>query len=249
MDTRKSPGARSRSTTTPVVQTSVSPAPDGEYAARDAWVSLIGGHPALDLVNTVSWRLDPARRTDRLATHDDLITWSTRAALIETACYTGLSLPSPKSAERTLTRVRALRENAYLALCDHLAGRPVDAGVLDTLRAALSSALRGAPAAPAFPLRLAVRPTDATQIPDAIEASLFDLFVLQDLARLRECQGTGCGWLYLDRSRNRSRRWCSSTDCGNRHRVHQFATRARSSLDTAASSATDAPSPSRPVAP
>ncbi|MFF0448279.1 CGNR zinc finger domain-containing protein [Streptomyces sp. NPDC004609] len=38
-------------------------------------------------------------------------------------------------------------------------------------------------------------------------------------ARLRECEGESCRRVYLDTSRGRRRRWCSSEVCGNRERV------------------------------
>ncbi|MFJ8733812.1 CGNR zinc finger domain-containing protein [Streptomyces bauhiniae] len=38
-------------------------------------------------------------------------------------------------------------------------------------------------------------------------------------AAVRECAGEGCPLLYLDTSRGRRRRWCSSEACGNRERV------------------------------
>ena len=188
---------------------------------------LIGGHPALDLINSVAWRLDEARWTDRLATFEDLVARCTQAGIIEMPSGAVLPSPSPEAAAHILGRVRMLRETAYLALCDHLAGRPMGAEVLSSLQESLSSVLRVGTLSATLPLRLGISPASASQVPDAVAASLFDLFVLQDLTRLRECQGDGCGWLYLDRSKNRSRRWCSSADCGNRYRVHQFATRAR----------------------
>jgi predicted RNA-binding Zn ribbon-like protein len=43
-----------------------------------------------------------------------------------------------------------------------------------------------------------------------------------DLSRLRQCGGERCGWLFLDRSRNRSRHWCTMEDCGNVSKVRRF---------------------------
>jgi predicted RNA-binding Zn ribbon-like protein len=43
-----------------------------------------------------------------------------------------------------------------------------------------------------------------------------------DLSRLRQCGGDLCGWLFLDRSRNRSRQWCTMEDCGNVSKVRRF---------------------------
>ncbi|MFE5240265.1 MULTISPECIES: CGNR zinc finger domain-containing protein [unclassified Streptomyces] len=46
-------------------------------------------------------------------------------------------------------------------------------------------------------------------------------------AGLRRCEGDACGRLYLDTSRGRRRRWCSSEVCGNRERVARHRRRAR----------------------
>jgi CGNR zinc finger len=44
---------------------------------------------------------------------------------------------------------------------------------------------------------------------------------------LRRCHGPGCGWLFLDRTRSHTRRWCSSSDCGNRARARRHYARHR----------------------
>lgn len=44
-----------------------------------------------------------------------------------------------------------------------------------------------------------------------------DLITGDSLDRVGQCADVGgCGWLFLDISRNRSRRWCSMETCGNR---------------------------------
>ncbi|MGW2708218.1 CGNR zinc finger domain-containing protein [Streptomyces sp. NPDC001356] len=45
-------------------------------------------------------------------------------------------------------------------------------------------------------------------------------------AAVRECEGDDCPLLYLDTSRGRRRRWCSSEVCGNRERVARHRRRA-----------------------
>jgi predicted RNA-binding Zn ribbon-like protein len=45
-------------------------------------------------------------------------------------------------------------------------------------------------------------------------------------AALRRCAGEACGLVYLDTSRGRRRRWCSSEVCGNRERVARHRRRA-----------------------
>ena len=48
-----------------------------------------------------------------------------------------------------------------------------------------------------------------------------------DLARLRECGSATCEWLFIDKSRNHTRRWCDMNDCGNRAKVRRFRARQR----------------------
>jgi predicted RNA-binding Zn ribbon-like protein len=60
--------------------------------------------------------------------------------------------------------------------------------------------------------------------------SAADFVVSPDVVRLKECPGgpgKACGFLFLDDTKNRSRRWCSSRTCGNRARQHRFYTRAQ----------------------
>jgi len=56
----------------------------------------------------------------------------------------------------------------------------------------------------------------------AVCSSAEDLLTSPDLARVRECGGENCGWMFLDNSRNHSRRWCDMQDCGNRAKVSRF---------------------------
>ena len=36
------------------------------------------------------------------------------------------------------------------------------------------------------------------------------------------CANSDCGWLFIDMSRNKSRRWCDMKDCGNRAKGKRF---------------------------
>jgi predicted RNA-binding Zn ribbon-like protein len=48
-----------------------------------------------------------------------------------------------------------------------------------------------------------------------------DLLLEADLSRIGECESDTCGFLYLDTTKNRSRRWCDTRICGNRARVRR----------------------------
>jgi len=55
-----------------------------------------------------------------------------------------------------------------------------------------------------------------------IARSAADLLTSGEHERIKECASTTCEWVFLDRSRNRSRRWCDMSDCGNRAKARRF---------------------------
>ena len=66
---------------------------------------------------------------------------------------------------------------------------------------------------------------EPTNLPTAplwpIARSAADLLVSPDFARVTQCDGSGCTWLFLDHSRTRNRRWCSMQSCGNRAKARR----------------------------
>lgn len=44
----------------------------------------------------------------------------------------------------------------------------------------------------------------------------------EEVRRLKLCDAHDCGWLFVDASRNRSRRWCDMADCGNRAKARRY---------------------------
>jgi len=69
----------------------------------------------------------------------------------------------------------------------------------------------------------------ALMIPDRLVFAVVELVRTVELRQLRTCpvDEGGCGWLFLDRSRNGSRRWCSMEDCGTRTKIRKLAERRR----------------------
>jgi predicted RNA-binding Zn ribbon-like protein len=57
--------------------------------------------------------------------------------------------------------------------------------------------------------------------------SAAELLTSDDLGRVRECASERCAWLFLDRSKNQSRRWCDMTVCGNRSKARRHYSRLR----------------------
>jgi predicted RNA-binding Zn ribbon-like protein len=172
---------------------------------------LIGGHLALDLVNTVAWRLDPERIVDRFDELPNLGLW---------LAATGVEAePSTELRDQLI----AARETAYDVLAPLADGRAPDAEQIAALHELITGVVGSA--------RFLVDPFgwQAHGSAGVVRLAVWRLFEDEDLGRLRRCADVGCGWLFLDRSKNGSRRWCSSADCGNRARGRRHYARMRTS--------------------
>ncbi|WP_410652682.1 CGNR zinc finger domain-containing protein [Amycolatopsis sp. cmx-4-54] len=171
----------------------------------------IGGSVPLDLVNTVSWRRDPARREDRLSSPERLSEW---------VVLVGAGTARLEVSETVLEAVKSFRETLYRVLVS----TPPDP---TPLRKTLIEAYRHASLPPSLPLRWVVPLEDGGALPHFLALAAEDLLRTGDLERIRECEGPGCGWVFTDHTRNRSRRWCSSSDCGNRARAKRHYAKTR----------------------
>ena len=60
-------------------------------------------------------------------------------------------------------------------------------------------------------------------IGDAVAQAAYDLLTGDHLARVKVC--AGCHWLFLDQSKNGSRRWCSMEDCGTSAKMRRYVAR------------------------
>jgi predicted RNA-binding Zn ribbon-like protein len=192
------------------------------------------GWPCLDLVNTDAQARGRRDRDELLADYGQLVRWARHEGLLaDTPARRLLAAAArqPREAAAAHARVIALRRALHEVLAAAAHHRPPPSPALDAVNAEL--------AATAVPARLvptgtALRRTwlDATDRLDwllgPITRSAADLLTAPALKRLKQCPGSPgrtCGFLFLDRTRNHSRRWCSSATCGNRTRLHRHYTR------------------------
>ena len=192
---------------------------------------LVGGHVALDLVNTVSWRLDENRRRDDLPDYAALIGWCQQACLLDPGTARRLLAAAPgrpRLTQQTVRDVRTLREHSHSLLAS-LTGDGEPPRVVVTppgLRALLLDALvQSELTGP--PMRWQLTADKHPDIPRLLALQVLDLLQSPQLPLLRRCHGPGCGWLFLDRTRSHTRLWCSTSLCGNRERARRHYTRHR----------------------
>jgi predicted RNA-binding Zn ribbon-like protein len=189
------------------------------------WAERVGNHVALDFVNTVSWRLDEHRRVDRLPDAAAVIRWAQFVGLVDEACAGDLAAGArtdPEMGRSVTAQVLALRELLYRVLLPVVTGDgPAERDVV-ALRHRLLQALRAAEIVGVMPLRWEVSVRTVHGLPAALGLAAWRLLEREDPSRLRQCRDASCGWLFLDRTKNASRVWCSSADCGNRTRARRY---------------------------
>jgi predicted RNA-binding Zn ribbon-like protein len=197
----------------------------GGYPGKVTSFELIAGQPALDLVNTLDWRFRESGPEELLGGYDDLLHFTEQSGLLSQRQAQTLRRNTSRSdAVRALAQARHLREEAariFYAIVDAQTP-PADAiKKLDeylraaqanrTLRWASSQAELAWPSAPQPELPLWL-----------VAQSIVDLLTSEAAGMVRECANLECRWLFLDTSRNHSRRWCDMKICGNRMKARRF---------------------------
>jgi len=195
-------------------------------------MGLLGGRLCLDFANTADWHA-AEQPVELLRSHADLLAWCQRVDLLDAEEFDTLlavAAAYPTAAQSALERAIALREALYSIFSRHAHHAPAEADDLATLNRALveaSAHLRLVERGPGFAWYWQAPPDALERILWPIARSAADLLTSADLARVRECAGYPCGWLFLDTSRNHSRRWCSMEGCGNRAKARRHYARER----------------------
>ena len=185
---------------------------------------LVSGHPALDFVNTLGGRKD-TRDDEYLHSYADLVAWSRRVGMLDastSAKLADVARRRPAQADAALAAALELRAHFDAVVRATLARRTPRATDLDALRRAELQALTHAKLTGDFAWTWTATALERPLWP--LAQSAVDLLRAGPLDRLAECER--CRWLFLDLSRNRSRRWCSMQACGaivkmRRHRAKQ----------------------------
>jgi predicted RNA-binding Zn ribbon-like protein len=193
---------------------------------------LEGGHLALDFVNTVGGlRDEPPSREDELFTNfENVLGWCARLGVVSERDARRLQAEArrdDRGAQRALTDARALRELIYAVFRPIAEGGEPPAELLERVREAERDALADARLAPAdgamewtWPA-----PDELTDVLKPIVHAAVELLTTGPLDRVKVCGN--CRWIFLDQSRNHSRRWCSMEECGTQLKHRRFVERRR----------------------
>jgi predicted RNA-binding Zn ribbon-like protein len=193
------------------------------------------GQVSLDLVNTVDWRASSDPK-ELLNSYSDLVRWGRHTGLLKEREARTLALEAakhPKKASAVLKRALALRETLFRVFSAIMDGRQAEAADIESLNLSLSDALsrlRLRPASEGYQWEWTGGDADLERVLWPVVRAAGELLTSEQLSLLRQCPGDGCAWLFLDTSRNKSRRWCTMEVCGNRSKARRHYEQMRASV-------------------
>ncbi len=193
---------------------------------RAAVLPLIGGPLCLNFTNTAHGRGTPDH-TDNLIDYAALIGWSRHADAIDAGEAETLLAEAerhPRAAEVVRRRAVELRERLHRCFVALQRGGKPDGADLEGINDELRHALPHAHLKPnhgGFSWAWDDEPAlDRMLWP--IVRSATQLLTAPELPRVKQCAGRGCSWLFLDTSKNGSRRWCEMEVCGSRAKARAY---------------------------
>jgi predicted RNA-binding Zn ribbon-like protein len=187
---------------------------------------LLGGQLCLDFANTVDWRLGDDQH-DWLSSYGDLVAWSRHTGILSWAQAGRLikeAEASPAAGAAVLRQALALRELIYRVFSLIAHGHVPTNSDIEELNHTLSRSLarmRLVSTHDSFEWGWAEDGTRLERPLWHVVQSAAALLTAGKLDRVRQCADGLCGWLFFDMSKNRSRRWCSMEDCGNRAKARR----------------------------
>ncbi len=197
-------------------------------------LDLLGGRLCLDFANTVDWHASE-HPIDYMNNYSDLIEWSGRVGIIkpvDRALLLEVAHERPEEAATVAEEARELREALYrifASVAHHSHSADADLKLLNVEVKRTFANLELVREGDGFQWEWTHKDERLDQVLWPIVRSAAELLTSPALARVKQCADStdGCGWLFLDTSRNNSRRWCDMKDCGNRAKARQYLKRQR----------------------
>ena len=199
---------------------------------------LVGGDLSVDFTNTLGGKRGVTTR-EFLNRYVDLLSWFQQAGVVDDEQVGKLCREAeaqPAEAERTLNRAIQLRESIYNLFAAVIERRAASKTDLERLNSELAEGLGRLRVLPvkkeaAFTWGWAIGDGSLGAPLGPVARAAADVLTdASKLDQLRQCGGENCGWLFIDSSKNHSRRWCDMRDCGNRAKVRRHRMKEREKL-------------------
>ena len=183
--------------------------------------AFVGGHPALDFLNTVDDH-GKTRTRSCIADWESFVGWSRASGVFSESELSALARMTGSEERRAkLAEIHDFREVVHAVLRAAAAKTDPPTTTMRTLEESIKGALaRASLTARSNGFGWSARTDNPHWMIDALGLSVENLLRAGDLERLRECGR--CTWLFIDRGRGAGRRWCDMRTCGNRAKAEAF---------------------------
>ncbi|HSL42066.1 MAG TPA: CGNR zinc finger domain-containing protein [Anaerolineales bacterium] len=191
-------------------------------------LELVGGALCLDFVNTINSRIHPEH--DYLLGYFDLVGWANKVGILfptQTSQLQKRARQNADEAQSALKAAHTLRDLLYRLFSKAAEGSEPDKKDMEIFVVFYGESISRSQL-----IRKETHYTTTWKMDEALEAVLWpiihsagELLLSEELGHLKECPG--CGWLFLDTSKNQSRRWCSMNTCGARDKMRRYHRRKR----------------------
>jgi predicted RNA-binding Zn ribbon-like protein len=189
---------------------------------------LSGGVLCLDFANTVSERGSPKRSWDYLLGYDDLIEFARDEGILtsrEARAVLVKSLTKPQERARVHRTAITLLEAIYrvfAAQAKSWEGAPDDVKMIEEFAREAIKHRQLSYSGGQYQWKWKSEKDEILGwVLWPIAESAAELLTSAEIERVRTCAAPKCEWLFLDDSRNHSRRWCDMSVCGNRQKARR----------------------------
>ncbi len=203
-----------------------------EYRIQTPAFDLTGGDLSLDFANTIDDR-PTASPQENLNSYNDLVAFSEQAQTMtaeEAQQLREQAKKHPARASEIFERAIVLREALFRIFKAVTQDESPATEDLKLLNAALSEAMSHAclvPQTEGFQWHWAAGPENLDRVLWPVIRAAADLLTSDELDDVRICAAETCDWLFLDTSKNHTRRWCNMKTCGNRAKAKRHYERTR----------------------
>jgi predicted RNA-binding Zn ribbon-like protein len=195
---------------------------------------LDAGNICLDFANTSNWHASEHPQ-ESLHNFSDLVSFARTANLLTAEAADQLSrlaIENPSVTQPAYEAAIQLREAIYHIFSNRYAGMPLVDRDLRILNSVVKDAMAHrtlVQAGDGLQWQWNVSGDDTRLITWTVGLAAADLLTSETVQHVRECEDDrGCGYLFIDMSKNHSRRWCSMESCGNRAKARRHYTRSKS---------------------
>ena len=181
----------------------------------------------LDFANTNDWHLSQ-HPVESLHNYAELVAWGKKNGILNAEMadqLSGLAAQQPSSAGHAYQSAIQAREAIFRIFSRRYANQPVAEDDLELLNSILREAMAYRELVPEgdnFTWKWANDIDPKNLVLWTVALSAANLLTSDKISRVRVCEDDrGCGALFIDMSKNHSRRWCSMESCGNRAKAQR----------------------------